>query len=502
MIRKILIGALAALLLAPATASAFKLGDGRMPGVAVDTAGTAYIAWIGPGDPAALRFCRLPRGATACVGGGSTIAAPGTTVGRPPFVTVSGNRVVVIVYRHGAGVPDTRALYRFTSVNGGATFGAGVVVGRIPAFEGVAGPGDTFSAVTSAFSEGTVFQNVFLNGPSPVDLEGNSLVGSANLSRADQRPYDGAVGLIGGTTPVVIAASGAGDYGVSRWVGGPLNSSGSWTGMAGVGSYAAGAKLASGRAGLFMLAMTPTAPDYQLLVRKWAGSAFGPPVGVGINGSPGTLHAFQDAGGHLHAAFARGDAVGLHVMHAVSADGGATWRHGIVTSHTTAADGGIGDTRIATAPDHIGVVAWSAGIGAGEVRVASVGPGAPGGVTSPPPPPPPPPPPGPAAREKPAFFSQGAVRRRGKRFRFRVTGRLVVNASSACGGRITLTLRRGKKLVARRTTTVNRRCRFSFTGTIKRSKVKKVKRMKARLAYAGNSALAPVARTGSIPVRR
>jgi hypothetical protein len=357
MIRKTLLAAVAALLLAPATASAFKIGDGEWPGLTVDAAGTAYIAWTGPGDPALLRFCRLPRGATACDRrAAAAIAAPGTSVGDRPFVTVSGNRVVVIIHRHGGTVPGFRALYRFTSVNGGASFGPGVVVGQATAFEGVTGPGDTFSVVTTAFNgtpdPGVAFQNVPLAGapPAPVGWAAPSPV----------HPYYGAVGIVGGTTPVVIAANGAGDYGVSRWVSGPLNSSASWTQpMRPVGTYAGEAKLASGNAGLFMLALSPT--DYQLLVRKWTGSAFGPPVGLGINGSPHTLHAFQDAGRHLHAAFARGDASGIHLMHAVSSDGGATWRHGIVASQTTPAEEGISHTRIATAPDHIGVVAWRAG---------------------------------------------------------------------------------------------------------------------------------------------
>ena len=68
--------------------------------------------------------------------------------------------------------------------------------------------------------------------------------------------------------------------------------------------------------------------------------------------------AFQDAAGRLHAVFERGDANGLHLVHAVS-DDGATWRSGTVA--TQSPPDGIGDPRVATAPDHVGVAVWRAG---------------------------------------------------------------------------------------------------------------------------------------------
>ena len=77
-------------LAAPAGAGAVTLGPGAMPGLAVDAAGTAYIAWSGPGSPASLQFCRLPRGATAC-DIRHAIVAPGTDDSRA-FVAVSGSR--------------------------------------------------------------------------------------------------------------------------------------------------------------------------------------------------------------------------------------------------------------------------------------------------------------------------------------------------------------------------------------------------------------------------
>ncbi|HEX6743407.1 MAG TPA: hypothetical protein VF087_04315, partial [Solirubrobacteraceae bacterium] len=89
------------LLAAPAgAATPLTIGAGHKPGVAVDAAGTAYIAWYGPeSNTTSLNFCRLPRGAGAC-DARALIAAPGTTLSRP-FVTVDGATVRVVSYRYG-----------------------------------------------------------------------------------------------------------------------------------------------------------------------------------------------------------------------------------------------------------------------------------------------------------------------------------------------------------------------------------------------------------------
>ncbi|MEA2424604.1 MAG: hypothetical protein QOH13_1014, partial [Thermoleophilaceae bacterium] len=107
---------------------------------------------------------------------------------------------------------------------------------------------------------------------------------------------------------------------------------------------------------------------------KFTGAGFGPPVMLGITGDPPNQHMFEDAAGRLHAVFAHGDGDGLHLMHAVS-DDGVAWRMGtVLTVSTPGLDGGINDTRVAAAPDHIGVVVWWGGSPASEVRVATVGP--------------------------------------------------------------------------------------------------------------------------------
>ena len=349
-------------LAAPSAAGASTIGHGFGPGLAVDAAGTAYIAWSGPENPASLQFCRLPRGATAC-DIAHAIAAPGTTTSRA-FVTVSGSRIAVVQYRYPLAAPDVAGVYEFISTNGGTSFDTGRIVGTVPFFEAVVGPGDTLSGATD---NGTSFQNVPLDGASATPA-------SAQLSV--DHPYRATVGLVDAATPMTVFTSGDDAAQYRRYDGsGSLNDAANWTPAVDLGA-AAYPKLAGGPSGLFLLA---TAANNSLFARKWNGTSFGPPVTVSDRADAPSLHAFQDAAGRLHAVFARGDVDGLHLIHAVS-DDGTTWRSG--TAVTQSPPVGIADTRVATAPDHAGVAVMRAG---NEIRVTAVGPDAPAG-TSPPPP--------------------------------------------------------------------------------------------------------------------
>src|SRR6478735_3470271 len=113
-----LIAFVAAALLTPAAAEAapFAIGPGELPGVTVDAAGTAYIAWNGLEAGHPPHYCRLPRGATACDVATTLPTAPNTDTLSRPIVNVAGARVTVLVHRYG---PQT-GLVRYTSTNAGA----------------------------------------------------------------------------------------------------------------------------------------------------------------------------------------------------------------------------------------------------------------------------------------------------------------------------------------------------------------------------------------------
>jgi hypothetical protein len=472
-------------LAAPAGAGAFTLGPGAMPGLAVDAAGTAYIAWSGPGSPASLQFCRLPRGATAC-DIRHAIVAPGDTTSRA-FVAVNGTRVIVVQYRYGASSKE----YAFTSTNGGASFGAGRSVGTLPFFDAVVGPGDTMSGVTSAQPVGGAFQNVPLDGASP------EITGYAQLSGPADHPYQGTVALLGGLPLAVFTTGGdAAEY--RRYDGsGSLNDDANWTLPVNLG-VASHPRLASGPSGLFLLATTA---GETLYARKWTGASLGPPVAVASGAEPPTLAAFEDAGGRLHAVFERGDASGRHLIHAVS-DDGVTWHSGTAATQV-AGDGGFGDPRVATGPDHVGVAVWADGPpGPQEIRVTAVGPGAPIGA---PPTPAPTPAPTPVAKRKPSFGGTGSAKRVGRKVRVRISGELVLPAgvgeAAGCNGTVNVSIARRGHLLASRTVNIRPTCRFGLKTRIKRSKVKRARKLSVILRFGGNDVLEPARLKRLVKVR-
>src|SRR4051812_38958163 len=111
--RIFLAAAMAAMLSFPshALAAPFAIGSGSLPGIAVDGAGTAFIAYNGTETGSPPHFCRLPRGASACdVALTLPIAANTDSLSRP-VVSLAGGRVTIVVHRYG---PQT-ALVRYTS---------------------------------------------------------------------------------------------------------------------------------------------------------------------------------------------------------------------------------------------------------------------------------------------------------------------------------------------------------------------------------------------------
>jgi hypothetical protein len=353
----------AMLMLAPAGADAatpLTIGTGHKPGVAVDGAGTAYIAWYGNESTiSSLQFCRLPRAATACDVAGP-IAAPGTSLSRP-FVAVDGSTVRVVSYRYGLTAPRFDEVWQFTSTDGGATFDAGHAIGITAFDEAVRGPGDTLSVATNAVTEGELFQNMPLGGGTAGD-------GRAPLSV--DHPYNGTVGLVDAATPLVVFANGSSLAQFRRYAGaGSLNDPASWAPPVDIG-YADYPRLAGGPAGLFLLAGTES---NALVVRKWDGTTFNAGVTIADAGDDAQAHLTQDAAGRLHAVFGRGTAEGLQLQYATS-DDGVTWRSGAVLTQPGAQ--AIGQLRAATASDHIGIATWetAAADGTPEVRVLGIGP--------------------------------------------------------------------------------------------------------------------------------
>jgi hypothetical protein len=447
-------------------ATPLTVGIGYKPGVAVDAAGTAYVAWYGSENTASLQFCRLPRGAAACDLTVHNLAAPGTSLSRPAVV-VSGTRVAVIEYRYPqTGSDPPPGVWEFLSTDGGASFDPGRRVGY-PAFdEAVPGPGDTLSVATNASSEGMVFQNMPIDGTTSTDTT------RAVLSL--DHPYNGTIGLADAATPVVAFSNGSSLSQFRRYDGsGSVNDAANWTAPVDIG-YADYPHLAGGPSGLFLLAGTETGG---IAARKFDGTTFGQAVVISESADDAQAHLTQDAGGRVHAVFPRGSVDGLQLVHAVS-DDGVNWRSGTLLTQPPGV--GINGLRVAVAPDHIGVTAWESAVNAtSEIRVAAIGPDAPA----------------PAAATLPTKSPAKASRTGGGEVKVSIKGVLGlppgVTQAAGCQGKLAATVKRGHKSIAKRALKLSTACKYRTELTLKRSKVKKAKHLALTLSFPGNNSVGP-----------
>jgi hypothetical protein len=194
-------------------------------------------------------------------------------------------------------------------------------------------------------------------------------MGAGNTASAllfADRPYDGAVGFTPAGQLLAIFDDGSGNAQFRLQNGGDGNDAATWGAPVDIGveSYP---RLAGGPSGLFLLGEDASR---NLTVRKYNGTTFGAPVRLGAGGEAPQADLHQDAAGRLHAVWPTFEADGIELHYAVS-DDGASWSQGTVV---TQQDGEPAEVRVAAAPDHVGVAAWTT---ASQVRVLAVGPAPP-----------------------------------------------------------------------------------------------------------------------------
>lgn len=286
----------------------FTFGMGTEPDLAVDSAGTAHVAWHdisrAVGQDVVL-YCQIPRGARACTN--SQTLYTGRIGARPHVLLPTAGQVIVVLGEDQCGVADFCTLVR-RSADGGAGFGpvqtvadpegSGSLSGPAATGDAVYGPGDSISYVNGSATAGMFFTNASLGG--------GVQNGFARLHTSTSA-VDGTVGLAG-STPVVAFAdqqssqnllwraySGSGD----------LNDAASWTTQqlveSGVTALNSDVTLAGGPGGLYLMYRRGGSLQRQYVVRKFTGSGFGQAVGVSERRDPIFGELAQDASGRLHA---------------------------------------------------------------------------------------------------------------------------------------------------------------------------------------------------------
>ncbi len=134
----------AALLLAAAPASAKPgfLGTGHDPGVAVDDAGTAHVAWFAE-NPETLEYCQVPRGKRACaVRQTFSLGAESGTAKVQVLVPRAGQVIIVAPQFNAPGL-------MLTSADNGATFAPHPMGQLLTIQQSVFGPGELVALVSN-----------------------------------------------------------------------------------------------------------------------------------------------------------------------------------------------------------------------------------------------------------------------------------------------------------------------------------------------------------------
>lgn len=112
----------------------------------------------------------------------------------------------------------------------------------------------------------------------------------------------------------------------------------------------------------------------------------------------------------------------------------------------------------------------------------------------------------PAAKPRPRLVVFPTTRRDPRGVRVVARGELVapegVLDGRACAGRMSLTVKRGAKIVALGTATVRRDCSFAIRATVSRSRIKARRRLAYTVRFLGNDALAPATKSGVLRLAR
>ena len=317
---------------APAhAATAFNVGTGSSPDLVTDENGNAHVVWQ---DGNTVRYCRVPKGATAC-NATSALSAPGNADGGTTTAIVNpGNTLLYIVtHRSSITVPADNGTYLFASGNNGTSFGAAVKVGTSELRGGaISGPGTGVSVVTEQ-SNTPQFQRL----PFPAVSPNNSVATLPSTGTIDVNP---AVGLPLSGRPLVAWTQGSADdvaydqyKASSPAVTGngpppPANVSSNWGPTASIAGQGRHPRIGSGPNGLVLQFVNSADKSLRAIRLNPATEAFAPPEGAQTVSPAGGIGeddvSANRTSGHFHSVFTFTGANGSELRYAHS-DTGTAW---------------------------------------------------------------------------------------------------------------------------------------------------------------------------------
>jgi hypothetical protein len=189
------------------------IGRGHDPGVAVDAAGTAHVAWLADtGDAGALEYCQVPRGRRACALRRS-VGLPNDGFGKVQVLLPRPGTIQIVA-------PLLRDSALLSSSDGGSTFSTAPIGASAAIETALHGPGDFISLMSG--SGPASFGRFEADGSGPSDLP--TEFGSASESlETTLAPWGaGFAAFFAGSQARSVLWNGLGDPNLQEsWVEGP-----------------------------------------------------------------------------------------------------------------------------------------------------------------------------------------------------------------------------------------------------------------------------------------
>jgi hypothetical protein len=345
-------------------ATAFNVGTGSSPDVVTDESGNAHVVWQ---DGNTVRYCRVPKGATAC-NATSALTAPGNAdSGDQTAIVNPGNTIVYIVtHRSSSTVPSDTGTYLFTSGNNGNSFNAPVKVGTSELRGGaIAGPGTGVSVVTEQ-SNAPQYQRL----PFPAVSPNNSVATLPNSGTLSDLPT---VGIPLSGRPLVAWVQGVNnDIAYDQYKASspavtgngpppPANVSSNWGPTAAIAAQGRFPKIASGPNGLVLQFRNESDKTLRAIRLNPANDGFAPPEGAQTVSPAGSISeddlSANRTSGHFASVWTFTGASGTELRYARS-DAGTAWTapvpilRGFTSANTF---------HVSTAPDDSGWVSFRDG---------------------------------------------------------------------------------------------------------------------------------------------
>lgn len=359
----------------PITIGTNSLSLPSQPAVAVDSSGTAYIAWLQP-NGTQIDFCTMPTGATGCSPVALKVPDPSTDAFfDPPSVLLAGGQVYVFEYVHSTSNDDNTGFDEYVSSDGGSTFtphtdavsymfpysGTSDPVIALPnSIIGVGGiapganPGFQANSLSSPSNDSAATSPPFATlDPSPDSYQVGNLDGQF---AAQPTGSMGVLGVFGaspgsGSSPCPSSAPAALVYAyapitssttIAQLDKSPGVSGSPWRALAEVDCEGENPAVSGGPSGLGLLETDASTPGGTVQYRSFTPpSTFAAPVNVAAGEVANSPTLSQDGAGGIYATWLD-NSTGVQL--AFSSDGGNTW---VGPNTLRSSNGGIGSVASA-----------------------------------------------------------------------------------------------------------------------------------------------------------